>query len=75
VGLINSADLASALKRQTELWEERAEYRPLGAILVGSGKLTQEKLDELLSQQTKSWQGQRLLDFSSRCASGENFQN
>jgi len=57
---ITPVDLHAALQEQREK-SACGEYKPVGEILVQQGKLTQEKLDGLLAQQTDLWEGQRVL--------------
>ncbi|MCW8130512.1 MAG: protein kinase [Planctomycetota bacterium] len=59
-GRITPLDLEAALQTQKEL-AQKGEYRPLGTILVESGKLSKEGLEEILGEQTKSWEGQRVV--------------
>lgn len=59
-GRITPLELQALLQTQREA-ADRGEYRPFGALLVDSGKLTREDLENLLKEQTRSWEGQRVV--------------
>lgn len=59
-GMITPLDLTAALQRQKDLVAE-GKYLQLGSVLIEMGKLAPSAVEELLEEQTKSWEGQRQI--------------